>query len=185
MPDKIIPCPCCKTLLLGTVEVCPRCGYALEHIFPDLETVQKPADDEGGLPRLQRTCSQGPDSLLELRKFPEIETPVGWGRISIIFQYPTTLHPNSGFVANAMWLRICRPRPSSPIPRFRVPSHAFESRPTLRVPSHAFESRPTLRVPSQSWCPVPAPRGVGQLLWWVNYLAKQSVPTHGTISFRV
>jgi hypothetical protein len=46
MPDKIINCPCCKTLLLGTVEACPRCGYALERIFPKLETVQKPADDE-------------------------------------------------------------------------------------------------------------------------------------------
>jgi len=27
--------------------------------------------------------------------------------------------------------------------------------------------------------------GVGQLLWWVNYLLKQSVPTHRPISFRL
>jgi rubredoxin len=42
MSDKIIPCPSCKTLLLGTAKVCPRCGHAFEPRAPEPESVQKP-----------------------------------------------------------------------------------------------------------------------------------------------
>jgi len=39
--------------------------------------------------------------------------------------------------------------------------------------------------PSNPRSPAHAAGEVGQLLWWVNYLLKQSVPTHRLISFRV
>src|SRR5580704_10456050 len=53
------------------------------------------------------------------------------------------------------------------LPLMTYPDRIFAAVPSGSRPVR-FASRP-VRVPSRS---------VGQLLWWVNYLLKQSVPTH-------
>jgi hypothetical protein len=46
MPDKFIPCPSCKTLLLETVAVCPRCGHVFAPRAPETVKKPEPAGDE-------------------------------------------------------------------------------------------------------------------------------------------
>jgi len=65
--------------------------------------------------------------------------------------------------------------------RERVPSR----------PGHAREDRGERQFLraflDETTCPVPASarrRRVGQLIWWVSYLVRESVPTHRPISFR-